>query len=134
MNLYAAHFSLPSSSVKFLFQRSFILPCAGADGPAGRVPNHHRVGEDLFHPGVRLKLFSFRNADGGKLSGELRLPHAPEPLMAPPEGASWRNLFSSNDVRYGGEGSPSVVQGDDERGDEGGIVLPGDSAVLLGAL
>ena len=61
------------------------------------------------------------------LGAELELPHAPEPLLAPPAGRRWRTLFSSNDPKYGGEGSPELD--DDARG----WLLPAESATLLGA-
>jgi maltooligosyltrehalose trehalohydrolase len=33
----------------------------------------------------------------------------PEPLLAPPEGATWRMAWSSEEIRYGGEGVPPLV-------------------------
>jgi maltooligosyltrehalose trehalohydrolase len=38
------------------------------------------------------------------LGAELELVHAPEPLLAPPEGRQWKLAWSSEDPRYGGEG------------------------------
>jgi maltooligosyltrehalose trehalohydrolase len=40
------------------------------------------------------------------LGVELRLAVAAEPLLAPPEGRRWRVLWSSEDPRYGGCGTP----------------------------
>ena len=40
------------------------------------------------------------------LGVELRLPVAAEPLLAAPEGRRWRVLWSSEDPRYGGRGTP----------------------------
>jgi maltooligosyltrehalose trehalohydrolase len=40
------------------------------------------------------------------LGVELRLPVAPEPLLAPPDGTKWRVLWSSEDPTYGGSGTP----------------------------
>ena len=40
------------------------------------------------------------------LGVELRLPVAAEPLLAPPDGRRWRVLWSSEDPRYGGNGTP----------------------------
>ncbi|QJW98091.1 malto-oligosyltrehalose trehalohydrolase [Frigoriglobus tundricola] len=37
---------------------------------------------------------------------DLYLDRAPEPLLAPPEGCRWKTLWSSEDRRYGGEGTP----------------------------
>lgn len=39
---------------------------------------------------------------------DLNLNPAPEPLLAPPEGTVWRALWSSEDVRYGGAGTPPL--------------------------
>ena len=38
------------------------------------------------------------------LGSELELAPAPEPLLAPPSGASWQLVLSSEDVKYGGSG------------------------------
>jgi maltooligosyltrehalose trehalohydrolase len=40
------------------------------------------------------------------LGVDLRLPVAAEPLLAPPEGKRWRVLWSTEDPRYGGTGTP----------------------------
>ncbi|MBI2869249.1 MAG: malto-oligosyltrehalose trehalohydrolase [Chloroflexi bacterium] len=40
------------------------------------------------------------------LAGDLRLDPAPEPLLAPPEGRLWEMMWSSEDPRYGGSGTP----------------------------
>jgi len=42
------------------------------------------------------------------LGRELRLRPAPEPLLAPPEGAQWEVLWSSEDPRYRGSGRPPM--------------------------
>lgn len=42
------------------------------------------------------------------LGGHLPLVHAAEPLLAPPYGCRWTLLFSSEDVRYGGTGTPPL--------------------------
>jgi maltooligosyltrehalose trehalohydrolase len=60
------------------------------------------------------------------LGVELWLEHAPEPLLAPPRGARWRTLWSSEHPSYGGGGTYPID--DDERG----FRLPGHAAVLLG--
>ena len=41
------------------------------------------------------------------LGAELRLEIAPEPLLAPPAGKCWQVLWSSEDARYGGGGTPA---------------------------
>jgi maltooligosyltrehalose trehalohydrolase len=50
---------------------------------------------------------------------------APEPLLAPPAGRRWRTLWSSEDARYGGHGTPPVETEDD------GWRLPGHCALVL---
>jgi maltooligosyltrehalose trehalohydrolase len=54
-------------------------------------------------------LLRFRSAAGDRLivvnmGSELELTPAPEPLLAPPSGASWQVLLSSEEVKYGGLG------------------------------
>jgi maltooligosyltrehalose trehalohydrolase len=42
------------------------------------------------------------------LGRNLHFRPAPEPLLAPPPGAQWEVLWSSEDLRYGGSGSPPM--------------------------
>ena len=54
-------------------------------------------------------LLRFISAAGDRLivvnlGSELELAPAPEPLLAPPSGASWQTVLSSEDVKYGGAG------------------------------
>ncbi|MET0743481.1 MAG: malto-oligosyltrehalose trehalohydrolase, partial [Microvirga sp.] len=58
------------------------------------------------------------------LGRDLKRPSLAEPLLAPPEGRSWTMVWSSEDIRYGGVGTPPVetAQGWD---------LPGHAAVVL---
>jgi maltooligosyltrehalose trehalohydrolase len=58
------------------------------------------------------------------LGPDCALIPAPEPLLAPPEGCRWSLLWSSDDLRYGGDGSISPET------DEGWR-LRGESTVLL---
>ena len=60
------------------------------------------------------------------LGRDLHLRSAPEPLLAPPEGRRWALLWSSEDPRYGGLGTPCIE-------DDAGFHLPSHAAVLLGA-
>jgi maltooligosyltrehalose trehalohydrolase len=39
---------------------------------------------------------------------DLHLNPAPEPMFAPPEGCAWRTLWSSEDPRYDGSGTPPL--------------------------
>ncbi|HEU4731032.1 MAG TPA: malto-oligosyltrehalose trehalohydrolase [Kofleriaceae bacterium] len=48
----------------------------------------------------------------------------PEPLVAPPRGAGWRLLWSSEDPRYGGHGTPEPCSR--ER-----LAIPGRAAIVL---
>ena len=56
---------------------------------------------------------------------DLAVDPAPEPLLAPPEGARWITLWSSESVRYGGDGTPPLDS------EEHGWRAPGHAAVLL---
>jgi maltooligosyltrehalose trehalohydrolase len=58
------------------------------------------------------------------LGRDLHLGAAPEPLLAPPEGQRWQTLWSSENPRYGGSGTPAVET------DEGWRI-PGHAAVAL---
>jgi len=58
------------------------------------------------------------------LGRELHLAQAPEPLLAPPAGQVWALRWSSDDVRYGGCGTPPLDTEDNWR-------IPGEAAVLL---
>jgi maltooligosyltrehalose trehalohydrolase len=59
------------------------------------------------------------------LGRDLRLVPAPEPLLAPPGGGSWKTSWSSEDPRYGGTGTPLVES------EENGWFLPGESTVVM---
>jgi maltooligosyltrehalose trehalohydrolase len=54
----------------------------------------------------------------------LALTPAPEPLLAPPEGRRWAILWSSEQPRYGGCGTPPLE-------DAQGWHIPGHAAVVL---
>ena len=55
---------------------------------------------------------------------DLHLDPAPEPLIAPPEGMRWQILWSSEDPRYGGTGTPGLDSEDNWR-------IPGHAAAAL---
>jgi maltooligosyltrehalose trehalohydrolase len=59
------------------------------------------------------------------LGARLHAEPLAEPLVAPPPGMLWRQLWSSEDPVYGGCGTPSVDS------DDGGWWLPADGTVLL---
>ena len=58
------------------------------------------------------------------LGRQLEYSALPEPLFAPPLGAPWRKLWSSNEVSFGGDGTPNLES-------EQGVTIPGECAVLL---
>ncbi len=55
---------------------------------------------------------------------DLHLDPAPEPLLAPPDGMKWQILWSSEDPRYGGGGTPRLDSKDNWR-------IPGHAAVAM---
>jgi maltooligosyltrehalose trehalohydrolase len=58
------------------------------------------------------------------LGRDLELRRAPQPLLAPPADMAWRVLWSSEEAKYGGEGTPPVER-------ESCWRLPGESAVVM---
>ena len=78
--------------------------------------------------------FLLRYFDAGRdwlllvnLEADLYWQQAPEPLLAPPAGHTWKLLFSSEDPKYGGSGIYSPETGDGWR-------IPGEAAVLMAAV
>ncbi len=57
---------------------------------------------------------------------ELRLESMPEPLLAPPLGARWRLIWSSEAVAYGGVGALPFRP-------EENWVIPGEAAIVIGS-
>lgn len=55
---------------------------------------------------------------------DLHLASIPEPLMAPPRNHGWSLLWTSDDVRYGGCGTPPPEH-------DGGWSIPGEAAIVL---
>ncbi|HYO67265.1 MAG TPA: malto-oligosyltrehalose trehalohydrolase [Archangium sp.] len=58
------------------------------------------------------------------LGTELEVAPCPEPLLAPPPGNKWKLLLASEQVRYGGMGSPSYA-------DETRMRVPGQTSLVL---
>jgi maltooligosyltrehalose trehalohydrolase len=58
------------------------------------------------------------------LGPDLGLNPAPEPLLAPPSGKVWRTVWSSEDFRYGGTGTPPLET-------KNNWCIPGEAAVAL---
>jgi maltooligosyltrehalose trehalohydrolase len=59
------------------------------------------------------------------LGCDFEVASAPEPLLAPPAGARWTPIWSSESVRYGGQGTAPLRLCPEWR-------VPGQAAVLLG--
>jgi maltooligosyltrehalose trehalohydrolase len=81
------------------------------------------LGENAF--GIRL----FGGDAGDRLllvnlARQLVLHSVPEPLFAPPEGRTWRMIWSSNEIVYGGDGTPPVES-------EDGVTIPAECTVVL---
>jgi len=71
----------------------------------------------------------FGNGNDGRLliinfGIDLHLNPAPEPLLAPPEGCCWQLLWSSEDPRYGGSGTPPLET-------EANWMIPGCGAFVM---
>lgn len=58
------------------------------------------------------------------LGADRRCGPFPEPLLAPPEESVWRTVWSSEDPRYGGNGTPPFNS-------DRGPVVPGKTAIVL---
>jgi maltooligosyltrehalose trehalohydrolase len=76
-----------------------------------------------------LVLRYFGGEDGDRLlvlnlGCDLDFTPAPEPLLAPPWGMIWTLRWSSEAVRYGGQGTPPVDPSGEWR-------LPGECALLF---
>ena len=80
--------------------------------------------------GSHAFVLRFFGADGNdrllfvNLGRDLNLSSAPEPLLAPDEGKSWRALWTSENPRYGGDGATATDN-------ELGWHLPGEAAVVM---
>ena len=99
------------------------------EDPVFRAPRRRGVDGAVLSPAaLALRFF----ADNGEdrmlvvnLGRDLHLNPAPEPLLAPPDGSRrWVNCWSTEDVKYGGCGTPPLDA-------EGGWRLPGEAAVVL---
>ncbi|HZV81988.1 MAG TPA: DUF3459 domain-containing protein, partial [Geobacteraceae bacterium] len=55
---------------------------------------------------------------------DLHLDPAPEPLLAPPMESVWEVLWSSEDPRYGGDGTPALDTEENWK-------IPGEAAIAL---
>lgn len=97
-------------------------------------PGHRLDGAVLSHSSFVLRYFAGDSEKEEGTSGDrllivnlgedLELNPAPEPLLAPPAGRAWIMTWSSDDPRYGGEGTyaPETEQG---------WKLPGNCAIVV---
>jgi maltooligosyltrehalose trehalohydrolase len=98
------------------------------DPPGRRPPGPGGVDGAVLGPEAFVLRY-FGGEEGDRLllvnfGRDLRLQPAPEPLLAPPRGRLWQVVWSSEDLRYGGSGTPPVET-------EEGWRLPGHMAVVL---
>jgi maltooligosyltrehalose trehalohydrolase len=91
----------------------------GADGIDGAVLGPEAFCLRYAGPGGRDRLLLVN------LGPDLDPPSLAEPLVAPPDARGWAVLWSSEDPRYGGSGTPELAEGG------GQVLLPGHSALLL---
>ncbi|HSK38662.1 MAG TPA: malto-oligosyltrehalose trehalohydrolase, partial [Arenibaculum sp.] len=85
----------------------------------GAVLSGEAFGLRFFGPRPRQDRLLLVNLDR-----DLRLEPMPEPLLAPPAGCAWEMLWTSEDPRYGGAGSPPPPP-------DAPWMLPGRTALLL---
>ena len=74
-----------------------------------------------------LRFFAADHADRLLLVNfgrDIHFAPAPQPLLAPPPDRAWKTLWSSEDPRYGGSGTPPLDT-------EEGWRIPGHAAVVL---
>jgi maltooligosyltrehalose trehalohydrolase len=84
-------------------------------------------GAVLAHEAFLLRFFGEDGDDRlllVNLGVDLHLDPAPEPLLAPPESADWVQIWSSEDPKYGGSGTPPLDTRENWR-------IPGHAAVVL---
>jgi maltooligosyltrehalose trehalohydrolase len=95
-----------------------VLRAQGGDGLDGAVIAPEALCLRFFAPDRRDRLLLVN------LGADLDVPSVAEPLLAPPDPRGWTVVFSSEDPRYGGAGTPPY---DDARG----IRVAGHAALLL---
>ena len=92
-----------------------------------RSTSHRMDGAVLANEAFLLRFFGDEPHDRlliVNLGAQLNWDPAPEPLLAPPEGCLWETLWSSEDPRYGGDGTPPLDS-------ELNWIIPAHAAVLL---
>ncbi len=97
--------------------------------PVFRAQRHRGLDGAVLGPEAFILRFFGENGDDRLLvvnfGLDLHLNPAPEPLLAPPEAMRWEIIWSSEDPKYGGSGTPSMDTLDN-------WYIPGHAAVVLG--
>jgi maltooligosyltrehalose trehalohydrolase len=96
-----------------------VLSRQGKDGLDGAVLNPQCFVIRFFSPGYDCDRLLLVN-----LGLDLNFNPAPEPLLGPPVNSNWGTLWSSDDIRYGGCGTPPLDTDENWK-------IPGEAAVLL---
>jgi len=96
-----------------------VIARQGADGLDGAVLSAGCFLVRFFSPDYQKDRLLLVN-----LGTDLELNPAPEPLLGPPASREWAKLWSTDDPRYGGCGTPSLDSDENWR-------IPGQAAVLL---
>jgi maltooligosyltrehalose trehalohydrolase len=105
-----------------------LLALRRRDPVLGSVPDVRVDGAVLARNAFVLRFFSAVDDDRlllVNLGGPLDFAVMPEPLLAPPCAGTWRVLWASEDLAYGGSGMPSLTP------TMAGWRLPGGCAVVL---
>jgi maltooligosyltrehalose trehalohydrolase len=94
------------------------------------TPREYRVDGAVLSPqAFVLRLFAKSHTEDRilivNLGSDLARASIAEPLLAPPPARDWTLLWSSEDPRYGGSGTPDLFP-------KGSWHIPGESAVVLG--
>jgi maltooligosyltrehalose trehalohydrolase len=98
------------------------------EDPVFRTPRRRGVEGAVLAPGsLVLRFFAEAGEDRllvVNLGRDLHFVPAAEPLLAPPDGCRWETHWSTEDVCYGGCGTPPLDV-------DGGWQVPGEAAVVL---
>ena len=96
-----------------------VLSRQGEDGIDGAVLSESAFLLRYFSPDFQHDRLLVIN-----LGADLEMNPSPEPLLAPPNGTHWKELWSSDDARYGGCGTAPLDSSENWR-------IPGHAAVVL---
>ena len=99
------------------------------EDPAFQAQRYRGIDGAVLGPhAFALRFFAQNHADRllvVNLGRDLHLQQAPEPLLAPPISHAWEQRWSSEEVRYGGNGTPALETSEDN------WRVPGEAAVIL---